>query len=331
MIARLLQAGADPNRLNRADQTPLSFVREKLSQYRGNRFRAVRGPVGVGAGGESGVPVALPGASPNRVRTVPGRPATADDEQAKDFEKWSAIESMLLAAGARVDLVRRLSVHWRRGVDSGTLLRRAGEDPAPSLADFLVMALQGGVSPWPNLTAIRVFRLGDDGTTEREIQVRKDWDSSDGCEWSFPLEWGDAVEVPETDHEQNAQFLDFAETAKVALWRCSARRVVLTIKGETLELELRPPAVALGRAMKGIKPKNPPPMGTGAGRQLEACQLGSVLSGSGRLRVSSDLTRVQVTRKATEQSWTLNVLQDPRAQKFWLIDGDQIEVPEKAP
>jgi hypothetical protein len=38
-----------------------------------------------------------------------------------------------------------------------------------------------------------------------------------------------------------------------------------------------------------------------------------------------------VTRKATGQSWTLDVENDVRAQNFWLIDGDHIEVPEKTP
>lgn len=331
MIARLLQAGADPNRLDRADRTPLSFVREKLSQYRGNRIRAVPGPVGLGAGGVAGVHVALPRASPNRVLTVPGLPATADDGQANEFEKWSAIESMLLAAGARVDLVRRLSVHWRRGQESAAVLRRAGDDPAPSLADVLTMIFKSNIAPWPDLSAIRVSRLSDDGTTEREIQVRKDWDASDGCDWSFPLEWGDVVEIPEVDHETNVQWLGFHEPAKVPLWRCSARRVALTMKDETIHLELRPPSAFRNRQQMGIKPKNPPPWGAGVVRDLDDCQLGSVIYGSGRLRISSDLTQVRVTRKATGQSWTLDVENDVRAQNFWLIDGDHIEVPEKTP
>lgn len=331
MVAQLLQAGADPNRLHRGDQTPLSFVREKLSQFRGNRIRAVPAPGGVAAGGGPGVPVALPGASPSRVRTGSGLPGTAEDGPAKEFEKWSAIESMLLAAGAREDMVRRLSVHWRRGQESAVVLRRAGDDPAPSLADFLVMMFRSDILQWSDVSAIRVSRLSDDGTTEREIQVRKDWDSSDGCDWSFPLEWGDVVEVPSVDRETNARWPGLLEPAKVALWRCSARRVALTIKDETVQLELRPPSAFRNRQEMGIKPKTPPPVGPGVGRELDDCHLGSIVYGSGRIRISSDLTQVRVTRKATGQSWTLDVENDARAKNFWLIDGDHIEVPEKTP
>ncbi len=330
MVARLLKAGADPNRLHRGDQTPLSIAREKLSQYRGNRIRAVPGPVGVGAGPVSGVPVALPGTSPNRIRTAPGLPAIADDGQANDFEKWSAIESMLLAAGAREDMVRRLSVHWRRGQESAAVLRRAGDNPAPSLADFLVMMFRTDIFAWPDVSSIRVSRLSDDGTTEREIQVRKDWDSSDGCDWSFPLEWGDVVEVPSVDRETNARWPGLLEPAKVALWRCSARRVALTIKDETIHVELRPASAFHNRQQMGIKPKNPPPVGPSVVGEFDSCHLGPVIYGS-RLRISSDLTQVRVTRKATGQSWTLDVENDARAKSFWLIDGDHIEVPEKTP
>jgi hypothetical protein len=181
------------------------------------------------------------------------------------------------------------------------------------------------------VSAIRVSRLSDDGTTEREIQVRKDWDSSDGCDWSFPLEWGDVVEVPSVDRETNARWPGLLEPAKVALWRCSARRVALTIKDETVQLELRPPSAFRNRQEMGIKPKTPPPVGPGVGRELDDCHLGSIVYGSGRIRISSDLTQVRVTRKATGQSWTLDVENDARAKNFWLIDGDHIEVPEKTP
>jgi ankyrin repeat protein len=324
-IARLLQAGADPNRLDRGDRTPLSIAREQFSGARGNRRRPIPTPVVLeGAGGAVGLPV---GES-----TFSGLPPVAVGGQTNDFEKWSAIESMLLAAGAREDMVRRLSVHWRRGQESGVLLRRAGEDPAPSLADILVMTFKRDMLQWPDLTAIRVFRLSDDGTAEREIRVRKDWESSDGCDWNIALEWGDAIEVPEMDRVSDAPWPGLTETAKLALWRCSVRRVALTVKGETVDLELRPaPTSWVNKASRGINPKNPPASAPGAWRELDSCELGTVLSWSRRLRISSDLTQVRVTRKAIGQSWTLDVENDVRAKSFWLIDGDHIEVPEKTP
>jgi|GEM_PF-1945196 len=330
-IMQLLQAGADPNRLNRDDQTPLSIARGEMSRYRGSRMGGMAPRVDIATVVAAGVDATFSGAF------VPIRPpgfeipAPSDGNQRKEYDRWAAVESLLLAAGAREDLVRRLSVHWRRGQDSAAVLRRAGEDPAPNLADFLVMTFRSDVYAWPDLSAIRVFRLSDDGTIEREIQVRKDWDSSDGCDWSLPLEWGDVVEIPEVDREKKAQWRGLLEPAKVALWRCSARRVALTIKDETAHLELRPPTAFQKREQMGIKPKNPPPLGPGVGRELEQCQLRVVLDFDGRLRVSSDLTRVQVTRKSTGQSWTLDVKNDPRAMNFWLIDGDHIEVPQKAP
>ncbi|MCC6232489.1 MAG: ankyrin repeat domain-containing protein [Verrucomicrobiales bacterium] len=332
LITRLLQAGADPNRLNIRDYTPLSNVREHLSRLQGGRWQAMPAPARLG-GAVPGIPAALPMAVVPQGPTGIEFASNGEDERAQEIAMWSSVESALLAAGARGDLVRRLSLHWQRGQGSGALLRRAGDDPAPTLADFLMIAFSGAVdavAAWPDLSAIRVHRLNADGTSEREIQVRKDWHTSGDCEWSFPLEWGDAVEIPESDHERNAQFLEHQESVKEALWRCCARRVALTLKGETLDVVLRPPAASTGRA-KGLnlRPKNPPAWAPGVAREIPSCRLSEVVHLSGRLRTSSDLTRVQVTRKATGQSWTFDLDKDPRAQNFWLIDGDSIEVPEK--
>ncbi|MBX3747122.1 MAG: ankyrin repeat domain-containing protein [Verrucomicrobiae bacterium] len=313
-VSLLLKAGADPNRLDQRQLTPLEVVRMAISR---------------GLAPPSPRPVA-PRDGPTRI--VPVRVRDGSEVPANVSEAamvWQRIEAMLLAAGAQEDLARRQAIHWRIGGQTEPFHHRVGVNPPPTLAQFLILALQAPRAEWVDLQQIRVRRLTADGQQESAHPIGADWWRMGECRWSHPLEWGDVVELPELDRVVGSSAPGLSEETAAALRRCGVQQVSLTIQGETTELHLYPaplPSARRGGALTapGL-PANVPP----AGAVISSCNLRQVLDLSGRLRVSSDLTRVQVTRKSSGQKWTLDVVNDPEAREYWLVDGDQIEVPEK--
>jgi len=318
-VGLLLGAGADPNRLNINGLTPLEIVRLGLAKA----SAAARG------GGGARISTATRGDAASRPQ--------ADGVLLQ-------IQAMLIQAGAREDMARRLAIHRRKSGQTEVFHRRVGDDPAPSLADILLMTLRLQGAEWVDLNAIRVLRLGPDGRSESPMEILRDWWQREPCTWSFPLEWGDVVELPEVDRVLGVQASGLSPAVVDALGRCSARRVTLTIKGETQVLELRPaplPQSAPGGFVGGttsittdvhfvrIGVEAPGVNAAAEPKQIDTCLLRDVLTNSGRLRVSSDLSRVRVTRKSSGRTSTLDVEKDPVAQKYWLVEGDQIEVPEK--
>jgi ankyrin repeat protein len=140
------------------------------------------------------------------------------------------------------------------------------------------------------------------------------------------LQWGDVVEIPEADHPINAVWQGLPEETLARLKDLVDRHVQLTVKGQTTNLLLslqttEPPGTV--SSSEGIRTGKPP-----------AFLLLPVLYGSGLLRASSDLSRVQVKRRdaATGQSYELVL--DCSGQPWpgpdlWLRNGDEISVPEK--
>jgi hypothetical protein len=60
--------------------------------------------------------------------------------------------------------------------------------------------------------------------------------------------------------------------------------------------------------------------------------LNSVVSHGDIRRASSDISRVKVTRKTasgTVQQWVINENKSLGINDLWLLDGDQIEIPER--
>ncbi|MBL9137388.1 MAG: ankyrin repeat domain-containing protein [Verrucomicrobiales bacterium] len=317
----LLKAGIDPNRLDTLDETPLTYVRQLIAQQQPNPQR-------------SGNPVSAPQAMPGPVAGPALRPGAASAPPSlKDFQ---AIETLLLAHGAREDVVRRLHITAYRGTAQERLLRRSGDDPAPRLSDALLLAFSKGNSwSWPQLTALRIDRIAPDGKSETRIEIPSDWMNQQDCAWNIALEWGDALQIPEDDHVQGQAWPGLPNAAAASLARCSTRRVTLVIKDESHDIRLLPagpsprgPGLSIAAPVGLSSPDSPR---IKAPESLATCQLWSVLDQCRVLRLSSDLSRVRVIRAATSQSWTLDVPHDARARTFWLLDGDRIEVPEKQP
>lgn len=324
LIALLLKAGADPNRLDRQDRTPLSFVQLMLADIPRSLPPGSELPAASGPASRSGAAAVVP---PNPARGMIARGANGPDLQR--LENYRQIEAMLLAAGGRVDVVRRLGVHARRGASTKQWVRQNADDPPPTLADLLMLAFQDGTYAWADLEGIRVARLNPDGASERPLTPPAGWwKNAPGCDWSMPLEWGDIVEIPETDRVRNEVWPGLPEPAQETLRRCSTRVVKLKVKDRTLELELRPARLS-GEGSVNVRVYVDGSLVPEKRAEISACQLGAVIGKAPGLRSSSDLTRVRVVRPSTGKTWELNVEKDPRAIRFWLMHGDEIEVPEK--
>jgi hypothetical protein len=143
------------------------------------------------------------------------------------------------------------------------------------------------------------------------------------CSRDIWLEWGDVVEVPEADHPVDQRWEGFSDQDATSLIKCVSRQVTVKIKGESTTLKLAPELTAAS--------SRPLPVGWLALTHA-SFMLRSVLDNSKLVRVSSDLSRVKVTRhdpvtKKTAE-WTVDCT-DPAHADLWLRDGDVIEVPEK--
>ncbi len=303
-VAALLKAGADPNRLDLADSTPLSRVQAVLnpdptkptSRFNGNRVQGLR-----------------------------------------------AVESLLLAAGARTDVARVRAVTMRRGEMTSPIMRRMGDNPPPRLADALAMTIaQPGLQwAWPDLGAIRIHRWDPQTQSESVVAVSTNWTQSADCSWNLPLVWGDIVELPASDRLLSSQWTGLGSEVAGRLQECTARRVSLVVKNEAFSLDLFPARIADrnpngGASISAVGVVGVSPDGSPVVQPPEpvinSVLLRTVLNQSGRLRSSSDLTRVKVTRPSQSKEWVLDVsTNESKGLVFWLLDGDRIEVPEKGP
>lgn len=310
-VRLLLRSGADPNRLDAQDRTPLSIVRMGL--------REVEWASGHGA---------VPAGASYRIRPSHVRQALP------------RIEAMLVEAGATEDGVRRLGVHARRGSQAVRLARRNGEEAPPTLADALAISLGFAMFSWPQLEQVRVLRpvaAGNVVTDQVIVPKAEWWNDKDGCEWNLPLQWGDVLEIPEQDHRTGEAWRGLSDGARAALIRCTSRPVTLRLRERTYRLSLKPTTLAEPGSIQvhvrfeGSAADAPTePIG------VNSCWFSGVMRDGGvssLFRTSSDLTRVRVTRAAVGRSWTFDATRpaDGRSNELWLLDGDVIEIPEKAP
>lgn len=307
-VEPLLRAGADPNRLDETDRTPFSIVRDLLA-------RASSGGMVLRSGSPPPVPV-------GRADIRPGSPAPVPVGRAdSSLQSYREVERLLKAAGGREDVVRRLGVFWRRadGLDAGRVFAPVADGAVPTLADLLMFTFvyNAQAFPWPDLGSVSVMRLEESGSAEKAIEVPSDWFQGEGCDWNVPLRWGDTVVMREVDRGSTERWSGLPEPVLAKLWKCTARRVALTVKDRTATLELCP-AVFSGR--------KPPNADTAV---FGSCFLGQVLADSGMLRVSSDITRVELHRRSTGRRWTLDASRQSKHWLFWLLDGDVVEVPDK--
>jgi hypothetical protein len=215
-----------------------------------------------------------------------------------------------------------------------------------------------------------------------------------------PMEWGDVVQIPQFDHLLNDSPGPLPPEYQAALTKCLQRQVQIIVKGQTTKLRLLPAIASRpmggimvltqgtlnlmplpgGPSAPGSVVVTPPPgvparSGQSPGaitneatpegfpveRTLYTFLLSQVVQQANVLLLSSDLSRVKVTRHGVEMSFDLERSLDRNGSRrgggggggfgggaggggrggrfdssdnsnnLWLRDGDVIEIPERDP
>jgi hypothetical protein len=181
--------------------------------------------------------------------------------------------------------------------------------------------------PFPDLVHLRIHRPAPDLKSARELTVDLGavltaGDVSD----DLPLQWGDVVEIPEADHPLNEAWAGFSDPELTNLLKCLTRQVTIIVQGQTNLITLAPGITIPSpeRPFILVRPK-------------VSFGLGPVLLQSKLMLTSSDLSRVQVTRRDPKTGKSSEYVLDCSGLSQnhfnppdrWLRDGDIIEVPEK--
>lgn len=248
------------------------------------------------------------------------------------------ISKLLLQHGADESLLRRRTITVvRRGRNFEQVIFRKGTNDFnrhslyemmariyyPNRADKEKMA-------FPDLRQIAIERVdGKSGTRQMIVNLEARATSGD-CTNDLWLEWGDLVEIRETEHPLNATWPGLDGKLATNFSRCLERSVSIVIKGGTNRVELR--------AKAGFEGQIFGPDGrhlNGFHISHESFRLAEALQRSGLLLTSSDLARVKVARRNAQtgqrREWIVNAVNPNNETDLWLQDGDVIEVPEKDP
>ena len=123
--------------------------------------------------------------------------------------------------------------------------------------------------PFPDFGKIKISRLEKDGRTNTIVADLEAALNSGDCLKNVPLQWGDILEIPESDHNVNEIWQGLADPVKETLKKCLGSEVAIVIKGRTNQVTLAPyfyingflynfPG-AIGQTPKFIGLQNSPP------------------------------------------------------------------------
>ena len=276
------------------------------------------------------------------------------------------IRAALLKAGANEDY-QRLAGIFIAQKGTGSIGWQVFYKGTSSVNHYTVLELiaeaykQGpgfGAVPFPDFTNLVINRLGTN-SAKAEINVNLDEILASGdCSKDVPLEWGDVIQIPQLDHPINEfwQGLPFPGIVPRALEKCLQRQVEIIVKGQTNTFTLAPRLAHFNYF--GVEPGRPPE------KTLYTFLLDDVVHQANVLLLSSDLSRVKVTRHGVEMQYNLEPLAARRggggrggggggggdgdgggvrrggrgssalnnnSPDLWLRDGDVIEIPERDP
>lgn len=320
IVETLIKAGANVDATDDKGWTPLHLA---AGDGRTGATRAL-----LQAGANPNIQ-ARDGALPlSLVRRIP-RPTVLTEAVRQEISKT------LLEHGADESLLRQRTITvTRRGQNyEKVIFQRGTNDFNRHTLDEL---LAGTYAPntsgrqdlsFPDLRQIAIERV--DGVSHtRQILVDVEARATQGSCTNEFLEWGDRVEIRETEHPLGANWPGLGGTIATNISRCLGRRVELIVKGRTNRTELGASSLFAsqtfgpdGRHLNGYNISH------------DSFRLGEVLRRSGLLLTSSDLTRVRVRRHdpitARSQEWVIDETKPDLDTDLWVRDGDVIEVPEK--
>jgi hypothetical protein len=192
---------------------------------------------------------------------------------------------------------------------------------------------------FPDFAKIKISRVQPDGRTNL-IDVKLDAAFTAGdCSADVPLQWGDIVEIPESDHKLNETWGSLPEPVADTLMKCLERKIDIVVAGTSNNFILRPTIPFQPPGISGRAPGiGPPGVPVSARAQptgpLRSFWLGQLVPDAYVLLTSSDLSQVKVKRHDPASGRTIAMIFDLRpgngaTEDLWLRDGDVIEIPEK--
>lgn len=353
----LVNAGAEVNVLDEYGSTPLDYAK-------GSTAANLPRPGMSGLPGIMPPSPGIPGAPiPARInRPSPGGEANPEDPA----KNQSNIQALLRAKGAMDDLQRRNFISASRGPEVQRMFKKTPEG-WNRYTLFQLMAQVYHPSPipssnphryrFPDLSQITIKRIRNQAADAPDLPEKQRPALSEtnlllNLEAALKmkdrtkdvlLEWGDIVEIPESDHPINQQWSGLDHNLAETLAECLKREVQIVVKGKTNRVSLSP-TIMLGSSppptfitmatpsnigqFSGGAPSAPEPQ-----KNLSTFALYEVVFGADVLRASSDITRISVKRSSPGQpksrEWTFNLEKREPANTFLLQDGDLIEIPEK--
>jgi hypothetical protein len=263
------------------------------------------------------------------------------------------MKQMLVAAGASEDYRRREGIFTAQA-GTGSMGQKVFSRNADSVNHHTLFELiatdYGGQASWnspavsfPDLAHLTINRLTADGR-EKEIPVNLEEALKSGdCSKNIQLEWGDIVLIPQLDHNVGEGWGGLSQSNRYALGKCLLQKVELVVDGQSTKLALLPAIMQwsyFAGSMGGWGQQGPVPLSSAFTSMLDgekplfSFDLNQVVHQANVLRLSSDLSRVKVTRRGADihaqpvvMEFNLEAQPTPDIQ---LQDGDVIEIPERA-
>jgi ankyrin repeat protein len=191
---------------------------------------------------------------------------------------------------------------------------------------------------FPDMAHVKINRLtskpGDYQIIDCNVDSLFQSGSSDKDIW---LEWGDIVEIPETDHPLAEAWKGLGEKVWRDIDRRLQRTVKISVKGQTTDIVLLPPCSVLSKPFREdvMAPGESTALTVGKQFTLRSFALRDVVFGSKLLRTTSDTGRIKVKRPVgsgepmQEIACNLSSYEKRSIDNLILRDGDEIEIPDK--
>ena len=308
VFALLLDHKADPNLRNNNGKTPLDLLKDKMAQN------------------------SPPGAPNNNIRELKAIAGELADLLRQhgaldNLPDWDRIEVSRPSANYSETVFQKGTNDWNRFTVLELIAQQYGfitsERSGPSSA-FGVINNQNWIHfplSFPDFKHVVIHRPAPDGRkwTSMPVDIEAMLESGD-CSRDVSLQWGDVVEIPETDHRVSDEWQGFPARAGTNLIHCIARSVQIVVQERSTEFKPALEYVTLGPSVSNFS------------RIGSSFMVRAVLDQSKLIRFSSDLSRVKVTRRDPKTGRKIEWVLDCRgayAPDLWLRDGDVIEVPEK--
>ncbi len=309
----LLDAGANPNAVNPRARFPYMEYYGPMAPLEGAVIRADRPMVEL---------LLAHHADPNILDSQQGKtplswaleiqsdPHLVRSGPLANQTTMAEIVDLLRKSGANEHLQRLSTISVTRGWANATVIFQKGTNAFNHFTLFELLACEYSLPPgqgngthglvFPDFGKIKISQVQPDGRTNL---VNVSLDASFAAEQcaDIVMQWGDLVEIPESDHKLNAYWGGLSQAVVDTLHKCVDRKVDIVVGGKTNTFTLRSRIPING----GI-PAAPP--------SLSEFWLSQVVPNANVLLTSSDLSRVTVKRHDPASGKTIAMIFDLRPE-----------------